>query len=190
MSSSAERATGAMRISCKREFTMNRLIATLSVLLLCLCSSGAYAQVPRVLGVWKLNLAASTVPARAGLKSEIRSYTQRDDGYIVVLAIRVYGNGIPDFIQITMKSDGKDYAQFQSGPLADLQISGQATPFTYSETIRDADTAEVVGRLDGKVINKGTRRISKDGKSMTLNATSIGPDGRETPIVLVFDKSE
>lgn len=165
-------------------------IAIVGVLFLCQCCPGAYAQVPKVLGVWKLNVAASRVPATAGLQSEVRSYTQRDDGYIVVLAIRVYGKGIPDFIQIAMKSDGKDYSQFQSGPLADLQIGGKATPFTYSETIKDSDTAEVIGKRAGVVINKGTRRISKDGKSMTLNVVSISPDGKEIPIVLVFDKSE
>jgi hypothetical protein len=172
---------------------MNRLIAMLSVLLCCLCCSSVYAQVPKVLGVWKLNVAASNVPAKLlpiGLTSEIRSYFQRDDGYIVVLAVRVYGNGVPDFIQIAMKSDGKDYAQFQSGPLADLQIGAKATPFTYSETIKDSDTAEVVGKRAGMVINKGTRRISKDGKSMTLNVVTILPDGQEIPIVLVFDKSQ
>jgi hypothetical protein len=52
----------------------------------------------------------------------------RDDGYMVVLAIRVDKRGNPEFIQIAAKSDGKDYPQYQSGPLAELQIDGTSTP--------------------------------------------------------------
>ena len=161
--------------------------------LLCLVSFGANAQVPQVLGIWKLNLKASSLPAKAfpaGLQSETRSYSQRDDGYLVVLAIRVYGNGQPDFIQVVAKSDGKDYPQYQSGPLAELQIKGTPTLFTYSETVTDASTAEIVAKRNGAVLNKGTRRISQDGKTMTVTVGVILPDGQEVPIVLVFDKAE
>src|SRR5690349_8605583 len=160
--------------------------------LLCLGSLGAHAQVPGVLGVWELNTKASTLPASlfpTGIKSEIRSYYQRNDGYLVVLALRVNGDGSPDFIQVSAKSDGKDYPQYQSFPLADLQISGTPTPFTYSETITDEHTAQIIARRAGAVINKGSRRISADGKTMTLNVVAVRPGGEETPIVLVFEKT-
>jgi hypothetical protein len=171
---------------------MKRLIAILGTML-CLASFSANAQVPQVLGVWKLNVKASNLPAKAfpaGLGSEIRSYFQRNDGYLVVLAIRVYGNGLPDFIQVVARSDGKDYPQYQSAPLAEFQVNGTPTQFTYSETIKDANTAEIVAKRNGAVVNKGTRRISNDGKTMTVNVAAILPDGAEVPIVLVFDKSE
>lgn len=171
---------------------MTRLVSVLGALL-CLASFSANAQVPHVLGVWELNLKASNLPAKAfpaGLKSETRSYYERKDGYLVVLAIRVYGNGIPDFIQVTAKSDGKDYPQYQSAPLAEFQIQGTPTQFTYSETITDPYTAEIVAKRNGAVANKGSRRISKDGKTMTLNVVTVMPDGQEVPIVLVFDKVE
>jgi hypothetical protein len=138
-----------------------------------------------------LDLGSSKLPAQlfpAGLKSEMRSYFQRDDGYLVVLALRVNGNGSLDFIQVAAKSDGKDYAQYQSSPLADLQIKGTTTPFTYAETITGGDTAEIIAKLNGRVVNKGTRRISTDGKTMTLNVAAVLPDGQEIPIVLVFKK--
>jgi hypothetical protein len=120
----------------------------------------------------------------------MRSYLQRDDGYLVVLALRVNGDGSPDFIQVAAKSDGKDYPQYQSAPLAQLQIDGTPTAFTYAETITDEYTAEIIARRNGQVINKGTRRISADGKTMTLNVFAVLPDGQEIPIVLVFDKLE
>lgn len=159
--------------------------------LLCLGAPGLRAQVPGVLGVWELNTKASTLPASvfpAGIKSEIRSYSQRNDGYLVVLALRVNGDGSPDFIQVTARSDGKEYPQYQSFPLADLMVNGTASPFTYSETITDEHTAQVVARRAGAVTNRGSRRISADGKTMTLNVAVIRPDGTEIPIVLVFEK--
>ena len=171
---------------------LKRLIAIVGTLL-CLGSFGANAQVPFVLGIWKLNVEASDLPPKlfpAGIKSEIRSYSERKDGSLIVLALRVNGNGSPDFIQVAVKSDGKDYPQYQSGPLADFQARGTTTPFTYSETITGEDTAAITAKWNGTVINKGTRRISKDGRTMTLNVVSVLSDGQEIPIVLVFDKSE
>jgi hypothetical protein len=154
---------------------------------------GARAQVPAVLGVWELDTDASDLPAQLfpqGLQSEIRNYYQRDDGYLVVLALRVNGNGIPDFIQVTAKSDGQDYPQYQSAPLSDFTLTGTTTPFTYSETIRDTRTADIVAKRGGQVINKGSRKISDDGQTMTLNVVAVMPDGQEIPIVLVFDKRQ
>lgn len=171
---------------------MKRLFAMVGAMF-CLIPFTANAQVPGVLGLWNLNVEASDLPAKAfplGLKSEMRSYYQRTDGYLVVLAVRFYGNGLPDFIQVAARSDGKDYPQYQSAPLAELQVSGAPTQFTYSETLKDEYTAEIVAKRGGAIVNKGTRRISRDGKTMTLNVTAIQPDGQQIPIVLVFEKSE
>ena len=168
----------------KRFISMAPLLALLAGLELS-------AQVPQVLGVWDLNVRASNIPAGffpGGVKFETRSYSQRDDGYLLVLVIRELGNERIDFIQVTAKSDGKEYPQYQSGSLAELQISGATTNFTYSEKMTSANTAEVIGKLDGRVVNRGTRRISDDGKTMTLNVANILPDSREISIVLVFNK--
>jgi hypothetical protein len=172
---------------------MKHLLRSLVLCGLVLGAVSARAQVPAVLGVWDLNQAVSELPAQLfpqGLQSEIRSYYMRDDGYLVALVLRVNGNGFPDFIQIAAKSDGQDYPQYNSGPLADLTINGTPTPATYSETIRDERTAEVIAKRNGVVNNRGTRTISEDGKTMTLNVVAITPDGTEIPILLVFDKRE
>ncbi len=150
-----------------------------------------HAQFPQVLGVWELDLKQSSLPAQlfpAGMKSELRSYTMREDGYLVALALRVNGDGTPEFIQVAAKSDGKDYPQYQSGPLTEFQIHGTTTQFTYSETVKPDNTAEIIAKRGGQVINKGTRKISADGKTMTLNVAAILPDAKEIPIVLVFKK--
>jgi hypothetical protein len=169
---------------------MQRIIKLVACCLLVTAFS-VQAQVPQVLGLWELNVAASSLPERLfpnGLASERRSYFQRDDGYLVVLDIREYGNGMPDFIQVVAKSDGQDYPQYQSAPLTDLVMAGTTTPFTYSETIVGPNTAEITAKRAGQIANKGARTISADGKTMTLNVAAVLSGGEEVPILLVFDK--
>ena len=87
--------------------------------------------------MWELNVSASTLPDQFPVVEETRSYSLREDGYLVVLAIRKARNGRPDFIQIAAKTDGKDYPQYQSGPLANFQVNDARTPLTYVETLVD-----------------------------------------------------
>lgn len=166
---------------------MKRLFVLVGWLAL-LGSHVAHAQGQRVVGVWELDVKASNLPPGFPAVSETRIYTRRDDGYLVVLAVRVDQRGNPDFIQIAAKSDGKDYPQYQSGPLAEFQIKGTSTPFTYSETIVDENTVEAIAKWNGRVTNRGTRQISDDGNRMVMNLKAVMPDGRETPFVLVFNR--
>jgi hypothetical protein len=157
-------------------------------LLLLLGASVANAQVPSVLGLWKLDLDRSQLPAQFPFASETRSYALRDDGYLVVLAVRLDRGGRPEFIQVAAKADGKDYPQYQSSALAELQIHGTTTPLTYSETAVDEHTVEVVAKFNGQITNTGTRTVSEDGKTMTLDVTAFLPDGQKLPIMLVFER--
>src|SRR5258706_13914396 len=117
-----------------------------------LCATSALAQVPQVLGVWEFDPQASELPKGFLLASETRSYDLRDDGYLVNVVIRKVLNGHPDFIQVVSKSDGKDYPQYQSYPLADFQITGTKTPYTYSETVLDEYAVNVVAKFGDRVI--------------------------------------
>ena len=150
-------------------------------------TTGAAAQVPRVLGIWELDLEASDLP-KGFLASETRSYDLRSDGYLVNIVIRKAPNGHPDFIQVVSKSDGKDYPQYQSSPLAEFQISGAKTPLTYSETVLDEYSVNVVAKFNDRVINKGVRRVSPDGKTMKIAVVAIDQNGKETPLSLVFER--
>src|SRR4029078_4734370 len=145
--------------------TLRTLIASL-VCSFTLLTATAGAQVPRVLGVWELDPAASSLPQGFPLGSETRSYDLRNDGYLVNLVIRKLANGRPDFIQIVSKSDGKDYSQYQSVLLAEFQVNGTQTPLTYSETIIDESSVSIVAKVGGRMNNKGVRSISADGKTM------------------------
>ena len=150
--------------------------------------TSALAQVPQVLGVWEFDPQASKLPPGFLLASETRSYDLRDDGYLVNVVIRKLANGHPDFIQIASKSDGKDYPQYQSSPLAEFQINGTKTLATYSETVLDDHAVNVVAKYGDRVINKGVRRVAPDGKTMRIDVTAIDQNGKETPFFLVFNK--
>ena len=150
--------------------------------------TSALAQVPQVLGVWEFDPQASKLPPGFLLASETRSYDLRDDGYLVNIVIRKLANGHPDFIQIASKSDGKDYPQYQSSPLAEFQINGTKTLATYSETVLDDHAVNVVAKYGDRIINKGVRRVAPDGKTMRIDVTAIDQNGKETPFFLVFNK--
>jgi hypothetical protein len=141
-----------------------------------------------VLGVWEFDPQASELPAGFLLASETRSYELRNDGYLVNVVIRKMANGHPDFIQIASKSDGKDYPQYSSFQLAELQINGTTTPLTYSETVLDEHAVNVIAKYGDRVINKGVRRVAPDGKTMRIDVTAIDQTGKETPFFLVFNK--
>ena len=97
-----------------------KTVITSLVCSLTLLTATAGAQVPRVLGIWELDPAASSIPQGFPLASETRSYDLRADGYLVNLVIRKLANGRPDFIQIVSKSDGKDYPQYECGAWPDF----------------------------------------------------------------------
>jgi hypothetical protein len=153
-----------------------------------LLATGAKAQVPQVLGIWELDLKSSMLPATFPLASETRSYDLRTDGYLVNLVTRKLTNGHPDFIQVVSKSDGKEYPQYQSGVLANFQIDGTKTSVIYSETVIDDHAVNVIAKVNGQINTKGVRRIDADGKTMTIDVVTIDPNGKETPIKLVFKR--
>ncbi len=167
---------------------LNRRRGVLAAGLLWLIAGPVGAQVPQVLANWTLDLQRSKLPEGFALASETRSYTLRDDGFLVVLAVRQYKDGSLDFIQISAKADGKDYPQYQAGPLAELAINGTATPLTYSERQIGERAVEFVSKYNGQLNNKGTRTISADGQTMTIDLTGYAPGGREVPFLFTFER--
>ena len=160
---------------------------TIALLVWSLLLARANAQVPQVLGIWELDLKSSVLPATFPLASETRSF-DLPDGYLVNVVTRKSTNGHPDFIQVVSKSDGKDYPQYQSGPLATFQIDGTKTPFTYSETVIDDHAVNVIAKVNGQINTRGVRRIDADGNTMTIDVVAIDQSGKETPIKLVFKR--
>ncbi len=151
--------------------------------------SHSTAQVPHIIGTWALNAEASQVPG--GIPdgvSDTRQYFLREDGYLVGIAVRVSPTGDVAFLQFTALSDGEEYPEYDTLTLADLQATGAQTPMTYSETVVDDYTVSIIDRRNGIVTATGTRSVSEDGRTMSVDLTVPGPDGEPVPLLLVYDR--
>jgi hypothetical protein len=147
----------------------------------------ANAQVPHIVGIWKLNVQASAFLG-APPQSEVRRYSVTDDGYLVGLAVIVDAEGNPQFLQFAAKSDGKDYPEYSSNALAAFQASGTPTPLAYSEKPVDAHTIEWFDKYEGQVYASGTRQVSEDGRTLTILGEISNSQGETRRLRLVYDK--
>jgi hypothetical protein len=162
-------------------------IATILGLALAAGLPAAHAQTPHILGTWKLNVAASRLPGPPP-RVHVRRYSLAEDGTLIGLAIVVDANGNPDFLQFAAKSDGQDYAEFNSRLLAELQIDGTQTPAEYSETPIDDHTVAWVDKYQGRTIASGKKWVSKDGQTLTFTSTSKNGQGEQVEYRYVFDR--
>jgi hypothetical protein len=147
----------------------------------------ATAQIPHVVGIWKLNVAESHLPGPPPLV-HVRRYSLADDGSLIGLAVVVDARGVPSFLQFAAKDDGKDYSEYDSYSLARLQIDGTTSRGTYSETPVDARTVEWVDKLDGRVTASGRKWVSEDGQRLTFTANAQGRNGEDVSFLFVFDR--
>lgn len=162
--------------------------AVVVVLSLGLCAGRVHAQVPHILGTWKQNVAASRLPPGPPPQVHVRSYQLADDGALIGLAVVVDAQGHPNFLQFAAKPDGKDYAELDSFSLAQLQIDGTKPRQTYSETPVDSHTVEWTDKTDGRIVGHGRRRVSEDGKTLTLTALFKNDKNEELEYRFVFDR--
>jgi hypothetical protein len=147
----------------------------------------AHAQVPHIVGTWKLNAAASELLGPAP-QIEVRRYEVAQDGYLVGLAVFIDARGNPGFLQFAAKSDGQDYPEYSSNVLAALQIADTPTPLAYSERPVDERTVEWFDKFNGRVAAFGTREISEDGRTMTILGEIPDGQGNARRLRLVYDK--
>jgi hypothetical protein len=79
--------------------------------------------------------------------------------------------------RMTYQYDGKDYPV-----TGDPDYDGLAVKHI------DANTAEAVLKKGGKTVGKTVRKVSQDGKTLTLNTNLTTASGQKTESVLVLDK--
>ncbi len=128
---------------------------------------GATAAVPRIVGVWKLNAAKSTMRVPPGA-TEIRQYIFRPDGFLVGLLITGLPDGTFHTLQFTAKSDGKDYPEYSDQNIAEMIAAGTPTPRTYAEQRLDESTTAWFDKMDGRITSQGKKIVSADGKTLTI----------------------
>ena len=155
--------------------------------LLALASLDVEAQVPYIVGTWRLNVEASRLPGPPP-QMHVRRYSMLDDGTLVGLAVFIDPRGNPGFLQFAAKPDGKDYAEYESQLLAGLQAGGATSKRTYSETPIDSHTVEWADKLDGRVIASGRKWVSADGRTLSFTQTAKNGKGGESEFLFVFDR--
>lgn len=159
---------------------------TLSIGLLALLPFGiAHAQAPHIYGSWDLDTEASEYPGPMP-RSQVRTYYPADDGYVIGIAITVDADGNASFLQDAAKADGRDYPEYGVGSLAEFQMSGTRTSSTYSETQLDEYTVEWVDKNEGEPYLMGTKSVSEDGQTLTIEAHD--PDEPDNFFTLVYER--
>jgi hypothetical protein len=134
------------------------------------------AEAPEAaVGTWTLNAAKSKLAGPAP-KSMTRTYAQTAEG--VSLSIKgVAADGSAISQQSTFKYDGKDYP-FTGSPLYDgLSLSRV-----------DANTVKSTQKKGGKAVGTTTRKLSADGKMLTVSTKGTDAKGMAYEDVSVWDR--
>jgi len=137
------------------------------------------AQADPFVGTWKLNLGKSKFTDQPAPRSETRIIEATSDGERVTIdEITPEGRHIDS--QYTCGFDGKDCAL------------GPGVAWTQGDTTArkriDANTVESTVKRRGEVLYISRNVVSKDGKTMTLNAKGKDANGNSLESVEVFDK--
>lgn len=136
--------------------TRLRVRAAVFLAVLALAATLAAADLPWV-GQWKINVARS-------------NYGELTVTYADVGAGEMQATA--DGMTWKFKMDGKDYPDPWGGTAAWKQI--------------DATSWESVNKLKGKVISTDVRRLSADGKTLTITSKGTRPDGKPFSDEYVF----
>ncbi|MDQ3260786.1 MAG: hypothetical protein M3Q00_08390 [Pseudomonadota bacterium] len=156
----------------------NRLLKSLrlpAVILFMGFALSAQAADPLV-GTWKLNVAKSTYspgPAPKSLTAKIEAAGEGEK----VTADGVRGDDTPIQVEYTAQYDGKDHP-ITGSPIAD----------TVSLKRLDANTTERTDKKGGKVVQTLTRKLSSDGKTVTVTIKGTDAEGRPINNLAVFEK--
>ena len=143
-------------------------LAVLSVLL--------GAQADPAIGTWKLNLAKSKYVPGPLPKSNLITIAVAGAGYHVT-AKGEDAAGKATSIDYTVAFDGKD-----------SPVKGAPAYDTTSLKRVDANTTEQTRKKAGKTVQTATRKVSADGKTMTLTTRGKDEAGRTLNTVAVYDK--
>ena len=141
--------------------------------------SGAAAQAPKGLdGTWKLNAAKSKFsPGPAPKAMTVVYSTEGADGMKIVVDVTP-AEGAAQHWEMTPHYDGKEYP-VTGNPNADMVTAKKI----------DDRTGESTFKKNGKVTAVNSRKLSADGKTLTITSKGTTVDGKPRHDVQVFEKS-
>jgi hypothetical protein len=143
-----------------------------------LAAQAAVAAPPvSVIGTWKLNVAKSTFTPGPGWRSQTRTYKLAPGGSVVIDWVGVDAQGEPMHVNFQSRLDGKDYP-----------MKGSANYDTLNAAKVDDLTVRSEEKRDGKVVGIAIRKLSPDGKVMTITDEGSNRKGEKFSQLLVFDR--
>jgi len=130
-----------------------------------------------VFGTWKLNVAKSSFTPGPGWRSQTRTYRAAPGGMVAVEWSGVGASGEAMRVSYTVASDGKDHP-----------MVGSDKYDTLNSVRVDALTVKSEEKRDGKVAGISIRKVSADGKVMTITDDGTNRKGEKFSQLLVFDR--
>jgi hypothetical protein len=129
-----------------------------------------------VTGTWKLNVARSKFTPGPGWQSQTRVYAAAPTG-VSVTWTGIDASGETMRVNYTYAYDGRDY------PMA-----GSASYDTLNAVRIDKWTARSEEKRDGKTVGIAVRKLSRDGKVLTITDEGTNRKGRPFSQLLIFDR--
>jgi hypothetical protein len=172
----------ALEMLVKQEVAMNvinrRVLASVVCIALgsVLFVGSAFAQSDPAVGTWKLNPAKSRYNPGPAPKSNVITIVAAGD------TLKISSKGMdasdkPTTTNYTATFDGKDN-----------KITGNPAYDTVSHKRIDANTTEQTRKKDGKTVQTAVRKISADGKTMTVTSRGKTDSGKDLNNVAVYEK--
>ena len=156
-----------------------RRIAACSLATLALAASPAtWAQADMGHGTWKLNVAKSKFKPGPAPKDAMVTFEASGKG---VKSLQEMTTATGDKLKssYTAQYDGKDYP-----------VTGSATIETVALKMPDKNTVERVDKKGGKVVQTFVRKLSADGKTMTVTQKGTTPKGEPVENTMVFERQK
>ena len=147
-----------------------------SIFALTLSAARATPADDPVMGTWKLNVARSTFTPGPGWQSQIRVYAAAPTG-VSVAWTGIDAGGATMRVNYTYAYDGQDY------PMA-----GSASYDTLNAVRIDEWTVRSEEKRGGKTVGVAVRKVSRDGKVLTITDKGTNRKGQAFSQLLVFDR--
>ena len=144
-----------------------------------------------IIGVWSLNLIASSFEPGPGPKALTRHFLMDDDGYMVSIRVTVTGAGNPTFALARTKLDGKDYPVWTNLSVYQF-LSSEALPVNTAamEAVNDRTMQLTQKNAEGEPGPRSPNvwEVSPDGNTLTVTTTGTTADGEDIHNVEIFDR--
>jgi hypothetical protein len=158
--------------------TLQGVLALLTGVVVFALASDIRAQAPKGLdGTWKLDAAKSTFSPGPAPKSMTVTYSIVGTDGMKIVVDMTPADGAAQHWEMTAHYDGKEYP-----------VTGNPNADTISLKMVDDRTGESTMKKGGKVTSTNVRKLSADGKVLTITSTGTTVDGKPRKDVQVFAK--